>query len=200
MDQRKMDIQKSVGLYFGSFNPVHNGHLNLADYLLQHHKVDEVWFVVSPCNPLKTQSELIDHHVRLCLLRLAIKDNPHMQASDIEFNMPVPSYTIDTLHRISSLYPDVNFSLLIGSDNALVFDQWKDYRRILDEYVVWVYPRPGYNFNVVKDRYPEMHLLDTPFYDISSTEIRRKIKANKDVSEWLSPAVYECIMREGIYR
>ncbi len=188
-----------VGLYFGSFNPVHNGHLSLAQHLLAEGKVDEVWFVVSPCNPLKQQSDLIDHHIRLEMLQLAVDGNPSLKVSDIEFSMPVPSYTVDTLKKFSSLYPSVQFSLLIGSDNALLFDKWKDYKKILADNVVWVYPRPGYDFALVKGRYPEMRLLDTPFYDVSSTEIRKKIAEKEDVSGDIPPVVYVYIQDHGLY-
>lgn len=194
-----IDEKIKVGLYFGSFNPVHNGHINLANYLIDRNKVDEVWFVVSPCNPLKQQAGLIDHAVRFEMLELAIAGNDRLKVSDIEFDMPVPSYTIDTLHLLSKTYPDVDFVLVIGSDNALVFDKWKDYQQILAEYAIWVYPRSGYDFDIVRDKYPEMRRLDTPYYDISSTEIRDRIAKNKDVSPYLPPMVYRYILENKLY-
>lgn len=188
-----------IAIYSGSFNPVHNGHTQLAEYLIKKNLVDEVWFIVSPCNPLKNQIDLIDEYIRLEMLILAVKNYPNFKVSDIEFTMPIPSYSIDTLHKLSEQYPEHQFSLIIGSDNALVFDQWKDYERLLSEYSVWVYPRKGYDFSEVAERYPQMKLLDTPFYDISSTEIRQRIATKKDVSQWLHPDVHKFILENSLY-
>jgi len=190
---------KKVGLFFGSFNPAHVGHLNLANYLIEREMVDELWFVVSPCNPLKQESELIDEHIRLKMLNLAIVENPKLKTSDVEFSMSVPSYTIDTLEVLSARFPEIQFSLLIGSDNALVFDQWRNYQKILEKYLILVYPRRGYDFEKVSARYPKMKLLDTPFYNISATEIRKKIAERNDVSTYLHPAVYRYILKEKLY-
>lgn len=168
-----------IAVYSGSFNPVHNGHTLLAKHLIDNNLVDEVWFVVSPCNPLKKQKELIDEHLRLEMLILAIADQPRFKASDVEFTMPVPSFTIDTLQRLNQLFPENEFCLIIGSDNALVFDKWKNYKEILTNYEVLVYPRKGYNFSEVADIYPQMKLLNTPFYNISSSQIRKALKQKK---------------------
>lgn len=192
--------EKKVGLYFGSFNPIHCGHLNLANFLIDHQLVDEVWLVVSPNNPLKEASGLLDHNIRYELTQLAINENPRLKVSDIEFSMPVPSYTVDTLNAFSVRYPAFCFYLLIGSDNALLFDKWKDYQSILDKYPVLVYPRRGYDFSAVATKYPQMQLLDTPFYDISSTEIRNKILADKDVSGFLHPEVNQYIRDNRLYK
>jgi len=188
-----------VGLYFGSFNPVHTGHLNLANYLVDNRIVDETWFVVSPCNPLKQHVDLLDENIRLEILNLAIAGNPKLKVSNIEFSMPVPSYTVDTLEKLSSLYPDVQFYLIIGSDNALVFNRWKNYRKILEHYPILVYPRPGYDFRPVEKNYPQMKLLSTPDYDISSTEIRKAIAKKEDIAKWLHPAVYRYILDNKLY-
>lgn len=190
-----------VGLYFGSFNPIHIGHLSLAEYLIEHNIVDEVWFVVSPNNPLKSKAELLDHHLRFDMVRGAIteKDFP-FKACDTEFTMPVPSYTINTLHILSEQYPIISFSLLIGSDNALVFDKWKDYQSILNEYPIFVYPRHGYDFKEVEKKYPQMKLLNTPYYEISSTEIRKKIAENEDYSMLVTPEVKRFIERNNLYK
>jgi len=190
----------NIAIYSGSFNPIHTGHLRLAEYLTAHRLVDEVWFVVSPCNPLKEHPSLIDEYQRLDMVILAIGDNPSLKASDVEFTMPIPSYTIDTLHRLTELFPEHRFSLFIGSDNALVFDKWKSPDQILNEYEVFVYPRKGYDFQVVADKYPEMQLLDTPIYDISSTEIRALIRENKDTGTWLHPMVASYIHENNLYR
>ena len=191
--------QMNIAIYSGSFNPIHQGHLHLAEYLVENNIVDEVWFVVSPCNPLKKQSDLLDEYIRLEILLLAINGKPHFKASDIEFTMPVPSYSIDTLHEFQRQYPQHQFSLIIGSDNALVFDKWKAPEQLLREFPVIVYPRRGYDFAQVADKYPQMQVLDTPFYEISSTRIREFIAQKKDVSHWLHPSVNQFIIENGLY-
>ena len=190
----------NVALYFGSFNPVHIGHTSLAQYLIDNQLADEVWFVVSPCNPLKNLADLLDEYIRLDMLMLAIKDQSKFKVSDIEFVMPIPSYSIDTLHELSSQFPENQFTLLIGSDNALVFDQWKNPHQILAEYPVLVYPRIGFDFSTVKDLYPQMQLLDTPYFNISSTEIREAISQKKDITKWLDPSVYQFIIENDLYK
>lgn len=189
----------NIAIYSGSFNPIHTGHTKLAEYLTDNRLVDEVWFVVSPCNPLKEQVELIDEYLRLDMVVLAIKGKDKLKASDVEFTMPFPSYTIDTLHKLTGLFPEHQFSLIIGSDNALIFNQWKDYPQILDEYPVLVYPRKDYEFSIVSDKYPEMKLLDTPYYDISSTEIRKMTRENNDAGQWLHPMVAAYIHENKLY-
>jgi len=193
---RKM---KKVGLYFGSFNPFHLGHQKLAEFLLDHQVVDEVWFVVSPRNPLKKENDLLDENLRLEMVKIAIQDNPKLKVSDLEFSMPKPAYTIDSLHAFSSKYPENDFYLLIGSDNAKVFDQWKNFKQILDEYPVLVYPRPGFDKAEIAKIYPQMKWLESPQYNISSTEIRQKIKQGKEVKDLLHPAVYQYILKKKLY-
>lgn len=192
--------KKRIGIYSGSFNPIHLGHTKLAEYLIDTKLVDEVWFVVSPCNPLKKQTELLDEYIRLDMLILAIVKHPNFKASDVEFCMPIPSYSIDTLEHLSIQFADCQFCLVIGSDNALVFDQWKDYTQLLKYYPILVYPRTGYDFNLVADKYPEMKLLNSPVYDISSTQIRNSIAQKKDVSQWLHPSVYQFIIENNLYQ
>lgn len=189
----------NIGLYFGSFNPIHLGHQKLAEYLIDNKLVDEVWFVVSPCNPLKKQSDLLDEYIRLDMLMLAIKDQSKLKVSDIEFVMPIPSYTIDTLHQLTAQFSDHQFTLMIGSDNALVFHKWKNPQQILKEYPVYLYPRLGYDFAEVVDKYPEMQLINTPYFNISSTQIRESIAQKKDVSQWLHPLVFQFIIENDLY-
>lgn len=193
-------MRKKVGLYFGSFNPFHLGHQKLAEFLLDHQVLDEVWFVVSPRNPLKPENNLLDENVRLEMVKMAIQDNSKLKVSDLEFSLPKPSYTIDSLHAFSSKYPETDFYLLIGSDNAKVFDQWKSFQQILNEYLVLVYPRSGFNKEEIAKTYPQMKWLETPLYDISSTEIRRSIQQGKEVKQWLHPAVYQYIIEKNLYR
>lgn len=190
---------KKIGIYSGSFNPVHLGHLKLAEYIVENDIVDEVWFVVSPCNPLKNQLDLLDEYLRLEMLIFAIQSNPKFKASDVEFSMPIPSYSIDTLHHLSSQYPNYQFILIIGSDNALIFDQWKSYNQLLTKFPILVYPRNGYDFSEVAELYPQMQLLSTPYYEISSTQIRKFIAQKKDVSEWLHPIVNQFIINNNLY-
>ncbi|MDD5184138.1 MAG: nicotinate (nicotinamide) nucleotide adenylyltransferase [Paludibacter sp.] len=198
--EHKVEKKKKVGIFSGSFNPIHIGHQNLGNYLIENQIVDEVWFVVSPCNPLKNQTDLLDEYLRLDMLMLVIQDSQYFKVSDVEFTMPIPSYSIDTLHLLSSQFPENQFHLIIGSDNALVFDQWKDYLRILNEFPVMVYPRPGYNFEDVRDKYPQMVLLSSPYFDISSTQIRDFIAQKKDVRQWLHPSVYQFIIENNLYQ
>lgn len=188
-----------IAIYSGSFNPIHLGHQKLAEYLIDQQLVDEVWFVVSPCNPLKDPASQLDEYIRLDMVVAAISGNPKLKASDVEFTMPVPSYTIDTLHQLTKLYPQHEFALMIGSDNAVIFDQWKNYQELLETYPVLVYPRKGYDFSTVADVYPQMQLLDTPYCDISSTQIRELIQKGEDVSRWLNPEVVRFIIENGLY-
>lgn len=188
-----------IGIYSGSFNPIHTGHTQLANYLVENNIVDEVWFVVSPCNPLKQHSGLLDEYLRLEMVLMAIKNYPHFKASDVEFCMPIPSYSIDTLRELNAQYPSHQFMLIIGSDNALVFDQWKDYNLLHSDFPILVYPREGYDFNEVADKYPRMKILNTPYFNISSTEIRASIKQKKDVTEWLNPSVAQFIAENELY-
>lgn len=189
----------TVALYFGSFNPVHTGHLSLAEWLVEHEMADEVWFVVSPCNPLKRHTDLLDEHLRIEMIRLAIAGHPRLRASDVEFHLPVPSYTADTLAVLSAQYPDVQFSLVIGSDNALLFSRWRRADEILAHYPVLVYPRHGYDFTAVAATYPQMRLLPTPYYDVSSTDIRDAIARGDDTSGCLHPLVWQFIRQRGLY-
>lgn len=191
---------KSIGLFFGSFNPIHLGHYYLAEYIFQFSGVDQIWFVVSPRNPLKAESQLIDEHHRLKMIQLATEDIEYLQPCDVEFDMPKPSYTIDTLRRLTHLYPEDDFILLIGSDNMAIFDQWKDYQTIMDDFSVVVYPRESYPYQDFEEKYPDMQVLEeAPFFDISSTEIREKIKRGEDTIKWLHPEVARYIQEQGLY-
>ena len=172
-----------IALYFGSFNPIHFGHIALAQYVLRKGGFDEVWLMLSPNNPLKEKNCLWDENLRLSLAQQALKDEPHIRVSNFEFSLPRPSYTIDTLTALSRTYPPHRFSLIIGSDNMALFNRWKNYRQILDNYPVIVYPRKGDDLNALQQQYPQMQILkEAPLLDISSTEIRQRIKENKDIS------------------
>lgn len=190
----------NIALFFGSFNPFHLGHQSLAEWIVNNYSFDELWFIVSPCNPLKEKADLIDENLRLKMLLGATKNNPKLKACDIEFNMPIPSYTIDTLRKLSSTFTQHTFSLLIGGDNALVFDKWKNYKELLDEYSVYVYPRTGSNYELVRHTYPSMKLIDSPIFDIASTQIRTAIKQQKDVSSLVHPFVNQFIIKNNLYK
>jgi nicotinate-nucleotide adenylyltransferase len=162
-----------IGLYFGSFNPVHDGHLAIAEYILKQTPIDELWFVLSPQNPLKNSDELWSNEKRFELLKSAIDKHSKMSISTIEWDMPTPSYTIDTLEKLSKLHPNTEFFIIMGADNLEKIEQWKSFSEILNQYKIFVYPR----LNALKNQYfqhPNVTILDAPLLDISSTEIRNK--------------------------
>ena len=169
-----------IGLFFGSFNPVHIGHKVIASYLVDFTDLDKVMFVVSPQNPLKQKISLLDQYHRLQIIRAEIEDNSKLEVSDIEFDMPKPSYTIDTLVRLKEKYPDNNYSIIMGSDNLQNFHNWKNYEQILEDYSVYVYPRPGYE---ISGSHKNIHIIEgVPQMEISSSFIRKSIKEGKDIS------------------
>ena len=172
---------RKVALYFGSFNPIHNGHIGLGEYLLEHSDIDELWYVVSPQNPLKQRADLWDDELRYKLACLATQYNPRLFVCDIEFYLSKPSYTINKLLVLSKKYPEYQFSLLIGADNYQIFDRWYCYDEILRDYSIYVYPREG----VVVDynKFPQMRWLEAPLYPISSTMIREMLSQNKDIGD-----------------
>ncbi len=172
---------KKVALYFGSFNPIHKGHIALGEYLLENSDVDELWYVVSPQNPLKKRTDLWDDELRYRLVSMSIKHNTRLVACDIEFHLPIPSYTVNTLRILSEKYIDYQFSLLIGADNYQVFDKWYCYEEILNNYKIYVYPREG--VEVDKSKFAQMIWLDAPFYPISSTMIREKLNQGQSIDD-----------------
>lgn len=169
-----------IGLFFGSFNPIHNGHLGIARYLLQAGYCREIWFVISPCNPFKTDQSLLSESSRLQIVEEAIAGRIGMKACDIEFGMPKPSYTVDTLRLFFETYPDESFALIMGEDNVLDFHKWKDYRWIMEHCPVFVYPRLG--LEMLVKPYPGMIVVDAPLFPFSATEIREKISRGEDIS------------------
>lgn len=169
-------------LYFGSFNPIHYGHLNLADYVLATEDVDALWFVLSPHNPLKNPTDLWSEQKRLSLVQEAIAGHKGIAACDIEFSLPKPNFTINTLRHLSALYPQHTFSVLIGEDNYAIFDHWCDWQEILNNWTIYVYPREGCESN--RSRFPQMRWLDNaPHYNISSTEIRHRLSCGESVDD-----------------
>lgn len=188
---------ETIGLLGGSFNPVHIGHMMLASYLVQWSYVDKVWLLLSPRPPLKDPGELLPDMKRLAMLSIAAKGADDIDICDIELSMPRPSYTINTLDLLADRYPDNRFKLIIGSDNWRIFDQWKEAQRILDDYGVLVYPRPGYP--VMRDDTAGMELVDAPMVHISSTFIRNAIAKGKNMSYFLPNGVYKYISENHLY-
>ena len=172
---------KKVALYFGSFNPIHNGHIGLGEYLLEHADVDELWYVVSPQNPLKKRADLWDDELRYRLACEATKGNERMGVCDVEFDLPKPSYTVNTLRILSEKHPNYQFSLLIGADNYQIFDKWYCYEEILRDYTIYVYPREGVEVDMTK--FPQMKWLDAPLYPISSTMVRERLARGESVED-----------------
>lgn len=194
----KKTYNKKIGLYFGSFNPIHNGHLILAQQILENSDLDLIWFVVSPQNPFKERSNLLDNRARYYLVQKAIENNDDFRACDIEFSLPLPSYTIDTLTYLQEKYADKEFTIIIGEDNLKNFHKWKNYQAILDYYRIFVYPRPRCEKsellnlkNVIK--------INAPMIDISSSLIRENIRNNKSVRYLIPDSVREEIEKNAYY-
>lgn len=169
-----------IGLYFGSFNPVHIGHLIIANYVLNETDLDKIWFVVSPQNPFKQNKSLLNEYDRLHLMRTAIEDDPRMKASDIEFYLPKPSYTINTLTYLKEKYPEQDFYIIMGSDSFQNIDKWKNYEMIINNYKLYVYQRKGFDLKNSNNS-ETIKLLDAPLLEISATNIRQLVKQGKSI-------------------
>lgn len=193
---------KKIGLFFGSFNPIHIGHLILANYILENSDMDELWFVVSPQNPFKDKKSLLKDNNRLDMVQLAVKNYPKMRASNIEFSLPKPSYTIDTLTYLKEKYPNVSFALIMGEDNLDGLSKWKNSEKIIENYQIIVYPRvfegekkdSGYLQN------EHITLIKAPIIELSATEIRNMIKEGKNVRPMLPPEVFEYLDGSSFYK
>lgn len=176
-----MNRKIKTGIYGGSFNPIHNGHIALARHLLQEAELDEIWFVVSPQNPFKVQQQLLADDKRLLLVRKALAPYPQLVASDFEFSLPRPSYMWHTLQGMSAQWPDRELHLIIGADNWLCFDRWYHADDIRSTYPIIIYPRQGYDITPA-DLPQGVRLVNTPLYNVSSTEIRADVAAGRDIS------------------
>ena len=187
-----------VGLFFGTFNPIHIGHMVIATYMADFTDLEQVWLVVSPQNPLKQNALLLKDYHRLALVRIASENHSKLKVSNIEFSLPKPSYTIDTLTHLSSKNPDDSFVLILGSDNLESFHQWKDHERILDKYSLYVYPRNGFSGGNLAT-HPKVKMTDAPIMEISSTFIRNGIRDKKDVSSMLPGAVWKYVEEMHFY-
>lgn len=187
----------NIGLYFGSFNPIHNGHLIIAKFVLQNSMLNRVWFVVSPQNPFKTPESLLNENHRLHLVNTAIEGETDLKASNIEFKLPKPSYTIDTLTYLKEQYPSYNFTLILGSDSFQNIHKWKNYKALLSQYPVIIYKRPG--FEITENVGANLTVLDAPLLQISSTYIRNLIKKRLSIRYLVPDAVKEEIERNHYY-
>lgn len=187
-----------IGLFFGSFNPIHIGHLVLANYMLEFTELERIWFVISPHNPLKEKKTLLKDIHRLQMVRLAIGEHTKMKASNIEFKLPQPSYTVNTLAHITDKYPGDEFALIMGSDNLDSFQKWKNYEYILEHHKLYVYPRPGSDGGTLKT-HPSVKFTDAPLLEISSSFLREAIKNKKDVRFFFTEAVWNYLKEMHFY-
>jgi len=190
---------RKIGLFFGSFNPIHNGHLMLANYLAEYGDMDEIWFVVSPHNPLKDKRSLLDDRHRLRMVELAVEGDERFQVCDIEFYMPKPSYTIDTLANLHERNPHYDFHLICGMDSLESFKKWKNYEVILEYYHLLVYPRKGFIGNEL-ETHPSVRIINAPEIEVSSTFIRNAISEGHDVRYFVPEKAYRYIDEMGFYR
>lgn len=191
--------KKKIGLFFGSFNPIHVGHLIIGNFMATQTDLDEVWLVVSPQNPLKKKSSLARDHDRLHLVRLAIEECPNLKASNIEFDLPKPSYTIDTLTYLSEKNPNKEFILIMGGDNLGTFHKWKNYEQILKHYQIYVYRRPTYELGDLA-KHPSISLFEAPLMQISASYIRKCIKEEKSIQFLVTQPVFEYINSSNLYK
>jgi len=202
----KQDTTKT-GLYFGSFNPIHLGHLMIASYMVEFTDIHDVWFIISPHNPLKEKSTLLPDVNRLYMVNVAVEDEPSFKASNIEFHLPQPSYTIDTLTYMQEKYPTHEFILLAGSDILPTFHKWKNYEQLLSQYQFYIYPRPESHSERSKatglspfDNYPSIKFVDAPKIEISASFIRNGIREGKNMQYFLPAKVWKYVEEMGFYR
>ena len=194
-------MRKTIGLFFGTFNPVHVGHLILANHLVEYAPLDEVWLVVTPHNPHKKKSSLLNDYHRYDMVWEMCEDYPRLRPSNIEFDLPQPNYTVNTLVHLEEKFPDYDFVLIMGEDNLKSFPKWKNYQVILERYSILVYPRfsEGKAAKELLD-HPRITLVDAPRIELSSTFIRAAIKEGKDVRPMLPPRVWDYIERNNFYK
>lgn len=200
-----------IGLYFGTFNPIHIGHLIIANHMAEYSGLEKIWMIVTPHNPLKNKKTLLDDHERLQLVNLATEDYPKIKPSDIEFKLPQPNYTVNTLAHLQDKFPQHEFSLIMGEDNLKSIYKWKNYEVILKNYPIYVYPRiasenlvdkkkSSETENLIFKNNPNVHFIDAPIVEISSTFIRENIKNKKNVQPLLPSKVWEYIDHNNIYK
>jgi len=196
-----MTSEKKIGLYFGTFNPIHVGHLAIANHMVEFSDLDEVWMVVTPHNPHKKKSTLLDDHHRLSMVRIALEEYPNLKASDIEFNLPQPNYTVNTLVHLEEQYPEYSFCLIMGEDNLKSFHKWKNYAVILNGYELYVYPRVSEG--VIENQFsehPKINRVKAPIMEISSTFIRKGISEGKNIRPLLPHKVWQYLDEMNFYK
>jgi nicotinate-nucleotide adenylyltransferase len=191
---------KSVALFFGSFNPMHIGHLILANHILQFSLADELWLVITPHNPLKNQNSLLPDYNRLEMVNLALTNYPEIKACDIEFALPKPSYTIDSLAYLKAKYPNTKFSIIMGEDNLHSLPKWKNYQKLINDHPILVYPRVGDFEKNTPIEHPNIHKIEAPMIELSATLIRQMIKQGQNVRPLLPPEVFDYLDRSDFYR
>ncbi|MCB0382316.1 MAG: nicotinate-nucleotide adenylyltransferase [Psychroserpens sp.] len=190
-----------VGLYFGTFNPIHVGHLTIANHLAEYSDLDKIWFVVTPLSPFKKKSSLLDNRQRYEMVYRATEDYSKLEPSDIEFNLPEPNYTINTLTYLKEKYPNLEFALIMGEDNLKSFHKWKNYELILDNHDIYVYPRiSDGEIETQFDNHNKIHKIDAPIMELSSTFIRKSIKEGKNVRPMLPEHVWEYLDEMNFYK
>ena len=190
-----------IGLYFGTFNPIHIGHLIIANHMVEHSDLNEIWMVVTPHNPFKKKSSLLENHHRYELVYRATENYPKIKPSDIEFKLPQPNYTVHTLAHISDVYPDKEFCLIMGEDNLKSLHKWKNYETILEHHDIYVYPRISEGrVETQFDNHPKIHKVDAPIVQISSTMIRNGIKNKKNIQPLLTKEVWQYIDEMNFYK
>ncbi|MDF2438784.1 MAG: nicotinic acid mononucleotide adenylyltransferase [Bacteroidota bacterium] len=187
-----------VGLFFGSFNPIHIGHMVLANYMLEFTDLDKVWFVISPHNPHKEKASLLDERHRLQMVQVAIEANPHLQASNVEFKLPQPSYTVNTLAHLKEKYPENDFVLIMGADNLVSFHKWKNYEEILKYHHLYVYPRHGSADSDLRT-HEKVKFVNAPQVEISSTMLRQAIREKKNIPYFFPEPVWNYIREMHFY-
>jgi nicotinate-nucleotide adenylyltransferase len=189
---------QKIGLFFGSFNPIHMGHLIIGNIMAETTDLDKVWFVVSPQNPFKPSKGLLHEFDRYDMVRAAVYDNYKLEVSDIEFHLPKPSYTIHTLVHLREKHPEKEFKVIIGEDNLASFPKWKNHERILEDYGLYVYPRPHAQLSDLKE-HPMVKMVEAPMIDISATFIRNCIRKNQSIRYLVADAVEAMIRDKGFY-
>ena len=190
-----------IGLYFGTFNPIHVGHLTIANHLAEHSDLDQIWFVVTPLSPFKKKSSLLDNHQRLEMVYRATKDYSKLKPSDIEFDLKQPNYTIDTLTYLFEKHPKHEFALIMGEDNLKSLHKWKNYELIIENHSIYVYPRLTVGeINTQFNKHPKIFKLSAPIMELSSTFIRNEIKAGKNVRPMLPDNVWQYIDEMNFYK
>lgn len=190
----------TIGLYFGTFNPIHIGHLIIANHIVEHTNLDKIWFVVTPHNPLKNKKTLLDNYQRLEMVHIATSPYDKLGVSNIEFSLPQPNYTINTLEHIKEKHTNHTFALIMGEDNLKSLHKWKNYELLLKNYEIYVYPRVTKLSDNNLSNHSSIHFVDAPIVEISSTHIRKNIKEGKNVEPLLSTEVWKYIDEMNFYK